>query len=86
MPWNVGDPTVKKLQESTSIENITITGWGKITNNFSLTIKSYQEHAVAIRTLQKVELPMQSNQECKKTYADLDEDTMFCIGGVKGIT
>ena len=65
-------------------QDITITGWGKITNIRSKSLQNYQNYAVATRTLQTVRLPIQTNEECKKTYPGLNEETSFCIGGLKG--
>ena len=84
MPWNDGDPTVENLRQKNPNQNLVITGWGKLTNNFSEVLKSYQKYNVAARTLQKVALPIQINKECKTIYKNLHEASSFCIGGLKG--
>jgi len=58
LPWNDGDPTVENLRQKNPNQNLVITGWGKLTNNFSESLKSYQKYTVAARTLQKVTLPI----------------------------
>ena len=85
LPWNEEDPTVESIQKVNPNQDITITGWGKITNIRSKSFQNYQQYAVATRTLQTVKLPIQTNKKCKKTYPVLNEETSFCIGGVKGL-
>ena len=83
LPWNAGDPTIALLRESTSDENVVIAGWGKITNDRSRSRESYSKYSVAVRTLQKVSLPLQSMEDCRSTFDDVNQKIMFCSGGMQ---
>ena len=85
LPWNEEDPTVESIQRVNPNQDLTLTGWGKITNIRYKSLQNYQNYAVATRTLQTVKLPILTNKECKKTYPGLNEETSFCIGGIKGL-
>ena len=85
LPWNEEDPTVESIQRGNPNQDLTLTGWGKITNIRYKSLQNYQNYAVATRTLQTVKLPILTNKECKKTYPGLNEETSFCIGGIKGL-
>ena len=63
LPWNEEDPTVESIQKVNPNQDITITGWGKITNIRSKSFQNYQQYAVATRTLQTVKLPIQINEK-----------------------
>ena len=64
---------------------MTITGWGKITNNNRESLKAYLDYSVATRTLRKVEIPIiqpgtPAGRKCKTN----DTNIQFCAGGIKG--
>ena len=74
---------VDNVNEGTKI---TITGWGRITNNNHQSKKAYLEHAVATRTLRKVELPItipgtKVHNNCRTSNSTIQ----FCAGGVRGV-
>ena len=83
LPWKKNDPKIDTIDEGSLI---TITGWGKITNDNRKSLKAYLEYSVATRTLRKVEIPItQPGTPASKKCKTNDTNIQFCAGGIKGI-
>ena len=80
LPWKSDDPGFSVETGDTT----TVTGWGRVTNNNTISKKSYRQYKVASRILQKVELPIVDIAECLKTYPTMNEETQMCAGGEEG--
>ena len=81
-PWNESEPTIENLKKSSKL---TVTGWGRVTNNNYKSKKAYLELSVATRTLRKVELPLViPGTEVHNNCRTSNDTTQFCAGGVKG--
>ena len=68
---------------------MTVTGWGRVTNNKHETKLSYEKHNVPTPILQKLDIPVVSKVECLKIreYRELfqlDFSLQFCAGGEEG--
>ena len=82
LPWKESEPTIENLKKSSKL---TVTGWGRVTNNNYKSKKAYLELSVATRTLRKVELPLVIPGSEVHNYCRTSNDTtQFCAGGVKG--
>ena len=82
LPWKSTEPDIDNIKE---VFKITITGWGKITNNNKESLDALIDHSVLSRTLRKVELPLtitgtKSHENCPKCNSTIQ----FCAGGLKG--
>ena len=83
LPWKKTDPKIDSIDENSLL---TITGWGKITNDNRKSLKAYEDYSVATRTLRKVEIPITipgtpASTKCKTN----DNEIQFCAGGIKGM-
>ena len=82
LPWKANEPKIDSLKKSSQL---TVTGWGRVTNNNYKSKRAYLKLSVATRTLRKVELPLaipgtKVHDNCQKS----NNITQFCAGGVKG--
>jgi len=82
LPWKTNEPKLSNIEDSS---DLTITGWGRVTNNNYKSKRAYLELSVATRTLRKVELPIASPgtkvfDNCRSS----NNATQFCAGGIKG--
>ena len=82
LPWKPNEPNVDNVKKGSKV---TITGWGRITNNSYQSKRAYLEYSVATRTLRKVELPITfrgttAHKNCRKS----NDTVQFCAGGVRG--
>ena len=83
LPWQAGNP-VESLELN---DKLTVTGWGRISNNPRLTIASLKRWNVSQKTLQKLQVPLISNEACKNVglYKNLiDSSIQLCAGGQHG--
>ena len=80
MPLNAEDPGVK---DNIGL-NMTVTGWGKISNNDRFNLRNYELFGAGSRTLQKVEVPVVNPEVCQETYTVYNKDILLCAGGVPG--
>ena len=82
LPWKANEPHIDNLRESSKL---TITGWGRITNNNYKSKRAYLEFSVATRTLRKVELPIAvAGTKVHKNCRTSNVTTQFCAGGIRG--
>ena len=82
LPWKESEPTIDNLRKSSKL---TVTGWGRVTNNNYQSKKAYLELSVATRTLRKVELPLVIRGSEVHNNCRASNDTIqFCAGGVQG--
>ena len=82
LPWKASEPTIENLKK---FSKLTVTGWGRVTNNNYKSKKAYLELSVATKTLRKVELPLVIPASEVYNYCRTSNDTtQFCAGGVKG--
>ena len=82
LPWKANEPHIDNLRESSKL---TITGWGRITNNNYKSKRAYLEFSVATRTLRKVELPIAvPGTKVHKNCRTSNVTTQFCAGGIRG--
>ena len=77
LPWNASDPTIENLKK---FSKLTVTGWGRVTNNNYKAKKAYLELSVATRTLTLVIPDTEVHNYCRTS----NDTTQFCAGGVKG--
>ena len=83
LPWKSTEPSIDNVKKGSKV---TITGWGRITNNSYQSKRAYLEFSVATRTLRKVELPISFPgttvyDNCRKS----NDTIQFCAGGVIGL-
>ena len=83
LPWNENDPELDTIKE---VMKLTVTGWGKVTNDIEVFTKSLLDNSAGSRTLKKVELPLTfaGSAADKKCPRD-GEEIQFCAGGLKGM-
>ena len=82
LPWKASEATIDNLKKSSKL---TVTGWGRVTNNNYKSKKAYLELSVATRTLRKVELPLVIRGSEVYNNCRISNDTIqFCAGGVQG--
>ena len=82
LPWNFADPGFSLKGGDTA----TVTGWGRVTNNVTISKENYKQYRVASRTLQKIELPIVDIDECLVAYPTMNKETQMCAGGEKGMS
>ncbi len=82
LPWNTDDPGSKLVKD----DSLTVTGWGKVTNDRRITRKNYKQFNAAARVLQKLEIPAVSRRECKNLplFKLLKPTLQICAGGQIG--
>ena len=69
---------------------LTVTGWGRSTNDQRINAENFARFNVATTHLQKLDLPLLSKGECLKVdvyrqILQLNFDLQFCAGGEKGM-
>ena len=83
MPWKSSDPGASNIPPGS---DLTVTGWGRVTNDARTSKKAYEQYSVATRTLHKVELPMTKSGTAVDRRCNVSNRTIqFCAGGLKGI-
>ena len=80
LPWNLGNPGFSLKTGDTTMA----TGWGRVTNNKTISKKNYRQYKVASRILQKVELPIVDIAKCLRTYPTMNDEIQYCAGGEEG--
>jgi len=80
LPWNSNDPG----HDVTTGDKTTVTGWGRMTNNATVSSENYKQFNAASRTLQKVELPIVEMDVCSEFYESFDYTFQMCAGSEKG--
>lgn len=80
LPWNTTDPG----HNLRSPQKATVSGWGRVTNDRTITNKNYLEFSVSERLLQKVEVPTVTPEECKAVYPLSNVNIQLCAGGEAG--
>ena len=82
LPWNKTDPG-RELEKGAQL---VVTGWGKITNNDSITEKNVDEFDAPTRTLQKLVIPLVDSDQCPNFPAlkNFDPSIQLCSGAEKG--
>ena len=79
LPWKPEDPGNQFHDD----DLMTVTGWGRITNNRDFNRNNLLRFNVSTRTLQKLSLPI-ANNNCSTQYIvgkKFNFDTQFCAGG-----
>ena len=84
LPWNEND-IGRKLTDGA---NLTVTGWGRSTNNEIENQINLAKFSVPTAHLQKLDVPLVSSVECLKVQIykerlQLNFDLQFCAGGVR---
>ena len=70
--------------QTESHDRLTVTGWGKITNNARYTLAQLWRFKVSQRRLQKLKLPLVSDQTCKNLdiyKGAINTSIQLCAGG-----
>ena len=82
LPWKKTDPGTDLGQGA----ELVVTGWGKVTNNDSITEKNVDEFDAPTRTLQKLVIPLVENDQCPNFPAlkNFDPNIQLCSGAEKG--
>jgi hypothetical protein len=77
------------LMNSKNLDNrLTITGWGKITNNARVNLNSLLKYQASARKLSKAKIPGVAIRKCQKEnlYKNrLDPKVQLCAGGEEGM-
>lgn len=84
LPWNSEDPG-RKLQQG---DRLTVTGWGKITNNARVNLNSLLNYQASARKLSKAKIPGVAIRKCQQEnlYKNrLDPKVQLCAGGEEGV-
>ena len=69
------------------IHRLTVTGWGKITNNAKINLNSLLNYQASARKLSKAKIPGVAIRRCQKEnlYKNrLDPKVQLCAGGEEG--
>ena len=83
LPWKTSDPNAGTVSPGSKL---TVSGWGRVTNNNQESRENYLKYTVATRTLQKAELPMSIPGTVVDDNCKAKNRTMqFCAGGQRGI-
>ena len=62
-----------------------VEGSHPLTVTFAYTFQNFKEYSASTRTLQKVELPIVSAENCQKTYPILFDEIQICSGAESGL-
>ncbi|CAB4060982.1 unnamed protein product [Lepeophtheirus salmonis] len=79
LPWKSSDPG----RELSAGDTTVVAGWGQLTNNITSARNNYCSLRAASRTLQKLNLPISSFEECNAAYRlfEVNNTQQLCSGG-----
>nr|ACO12798.1 Serine protease easter precursor [Lepeophtheirus salmonis] len=79
LPWKSLDPG----RELSAGDTTVVAGWGQLTNNITSARNNYCSLRAASRTLQKLNLPISSFEECNAAYRlfEVNNTQQLCSGG-----
>ena len=69
LPWNLNESGSRRAVVIKQGDKMTVTGWGRITNNQTATELNYAQYNAATNTLRKVELEVKPFKACQDIYS-----------------
>ena len=69
LPWNLNESGSRRAVVIKQGDKMTVTGWGRITNNQKAKELNYAQYNAATNTLRKVELEVKPFEACQDIYS-----------------
>ena len=60
---------------------VTVAGWGVVTNNVRVKIKNFREFGAGSKTLASFDVPLLEAEYCQRFYPSFDMEQHICTGG-----